>query len=83
MKFERTKEEYGWKTYTAIAKNNTGYNIKELSIDITLLDKDGVNIGTQWAYAENVADGEKVKLEFETDESFKKLKIETSYFEAE
>ena len=74
---------YGWKTYEAILDNTTEYEIKDLSLEINLLDEDGIIIDTMYTDANNVAKGQKAKMSFETDKSFKKLKKIISWFEVE
>lgn len=83
LDFEVTKEDYGWKTYQAVLENTTEYNIKNLSLEISLLDADGVIVSTQYCNADNVSKGQKARLEFETDETFDKYEVVLDWFEAE
>lgn len=82
LDFELVEDDYGWKKYEAVLENTTGYDIEKLDLDVSLLDKDGVIIETQYAYAENVSKGQKARLKFETDQDFEKYEIILSYFEA-
>lgn len=81
LDFEVTKEEYGWKTYSATLENTTDYDITDLSLEINLLDGEGVIVETAYADANNVKKGQKAKLEFETDAKFEKLEPTVSWFE--
>lgn len=82
LDFEVEKEEYGWKTYSAVFENTTDYEIVDLSLDVNLLDSDGVIVDTQYVSAENVAKGQKARLEFETEKSFEKYETTISFLEA-
>ena len=81
-KFKQTKDDgYGWKTYESILENTTDYDIVSFSLDVNLLDKDGVNVSTQYASVENVKKGQKAILKFETNEVFDKIDLTLSYYE--
>ena len=68
--FEQTAEEYGYKTYTAIVENTSEYNLKSFYADVSLLNSDGVLVGTEYASADNWQAGQKAQFEFSTDEDF-------------
>ena len=74
-KFKKIKNEYGWNTYSAVVENTTNENFKYFSFSIKLIDKDGLTVESQSAYAENWNSGDKAKFEFQTDEKFKKIEI--------
>lgn len=70
IEFELVESSYSWKTYGAVFENMTDKTISSYSLDINLLDADGVIIETTYAYADNIAPGQKARLEFSTDEDF-------------
>lgn len=70
IEFEQTKNEYGYKTYSAIVKNTTGIDFEYFNLMINLLDKDGVILETQYSSLSNIAKNKKVKFEFSTDAEF-------------
>lgn len=69
--------------YTAIVENTTSYNLKEFSIDLKLIDSDGVTVETEYAFTSNWNKGDKAKLEFMTSEKFDKIEIIKNYIETE
>ena len=76
ISFELISDSGGWKEYEAIVENDTGYNIEYLSVDINMIDSDGVNLGYELASMSNVNNGEKAKLGFTTSiTDFEKLKV--------
>ena len=83
ISFERIENEddSDWVTYQAIVENTMDYEIVDLSLDVNLIDKDGVNVYTEYVSLNNIASGEKGKLEFSTDEQFEKTKLTINYFE--
>lgn len=83
LNFELKENEYGWKKYEAVLENTTDYDIKSLSLDIGLLDSDGVIVETAYGDVQNVSKGQKAKVEFETDAEFEKIEPVVNYFEAE
>ena len=83
IEFELKEDDgYGWRTYEAIIENNTDYDIENLSLDLSLLDKDGVIVKTEYASVDNVSKGQKARLEFTTDEEFDRVEPIINYFEA-
>lgn len=81
LEFKQVKDDGYWKTYQATLNNTSEYDIKYVSIDISLLDKNGTIIGTEYANAENVSKGKKALLEFNTDEEFSKIEMILDYYE--
>ncbi len=73
LEFKLVEDDYGWKTYEAIFENSTDFDIVSISIDISLLDADGVIVETNYASVDNVSQGQKAKLEFSTDAEFEKI----------
>ena len=82
LQFELVENDSGWKTYEAVLENTTDYDITSMSIDVGLLDKDGVILETQYTSVDNVAKGQKAKLEFSTDQDFDRYELVLDYFEA-
>ena len=77
IKFKMTKNDYGYKPYSAVAKNTSGLNFSYFNLNINLLDKDGVIIESTSASVNNFSEGAKARFEFSTDKSFKKIDIKT------
>lgn len=83
IEFELKEDDgYGWKTYGAVIDNTSDYDIESISIDVSLLDKDGVIVGTQYTSADNVSKGQKAKIEFSTDKEFDRMELILNWFEA-
>lgn len=85
IKFEVDQDqsdEY-FKYYTAIVENTTSYNLKEFSIDLKLIDSDGVTVETEYAYTSNWNKGDKAKLEFMTSEKFDKIEVIENFIETD
>lgn len=75
VKFEKTEEEYGWKTYQAVCENTSSANFDYFSFSVGLIDKDGVTLTTEEAMVNKWSSGEKVRFEFSTDEEFEKMEL--------
>ncbi|NYF23636.1 FxLYD domain-containing protein [Sporosarcina sp. JAI121] len=82
IKFNKVKTEYGWDTYNATVENTSGVDLDSFNIEIDLLDKDGVVIGTESSYHSNTwKSGQKVLFEFSTDiTGFVKMEWEADYY---
>lgn len=78
--FEKVKTSYGWADYEAIIENTTEKTFDSFSVDINLLDEDGVIIDTSYASVQNFAPGKKAKLEFSTDTKFASYEITSDYY---
>lgn len=77
IKFEKVKDESGFKTYQATAENTTGLDFEYLNLNINLLDKDDVIIESTTAYVSNYAPNAKARFEFSTEKDFEKIAIES------
>ena len=77
--FEETNNNYGYKTYNAIVENTTGIDFDIFSININLLDEDGVLVETVYASFNNWSNGVKAKFEFETDKDFSSTEVHGDY----
>lgn len=85
IKFEVDQDqsdEY-FKYYIAIVENTTSYNLKDFSVNVKLIDSEGVTVETEYAYTSNWNKGDKAKLEFMTSESFDKIEIIKDYIETD
>ncbi len=82
LEFELKENDYGWKTYEATLENTTDYDITTLSLDISLLDAEGVIVETTYADVDNVSKGQKARVEFSTESDFDKIEPIVNYFEA-
>lgn len=79
---QEQSDEY-LKVYSVIAENTTEYNFKDFSLDLKLIDGDGVTVGTEYVFTSNWNKGDKAKLEFMTSEEFDKVDILKDYIETE
>lgn len=70
-----------WKDYRAVLENTTNYDIEYLSVQVNLLNGDGVIIDNTWVSAENVSKGQKVYLEFSTDKDFSDIELNIESYE--
>lgn len=83
IEFELKEDDgYGWRTYEAVIDNTSDYDIESISIDVSLLDKDGVIVETAYVSADNVSKGQKAKVEFSTDAEFDRMELILNWFEA-
>lgn len=67
--------ESDYKSYNTIIENTTSLNFKDFSLNVKLIDKDGVTVDTQYVSTQDFQKGQKVKLEFETDKPFVKTDL--------
>lgn len=79
MKFKKS----GVDTYAATVKNTSGYEFKDFSISINLIDKKGTVVDSTYDSVQNWKKGQKVRFEFYSDKAFKKTSVETSSWEIE
>ena len=80
IKFEMVKSSYGYNYYEAIVENITDKEFENFSVDIKLLDTDGVIIDTAYAYTQNLSPAQKAKLEFSTDKKFDRYELKADYY---
>lgn len=85
IEFELDQEESDeyFKQYISIVENTTNYNFEEFSLDVKLIDGDGVTVDTEYVLTSNWKKGDKAKLEFMTSEEFEKVELIESYIETE
>lgn len=83
LKFEKSDEQYGWYTYTAIGENTSEYNFGNVSLNLALYDADGVKAEDAYASTNSWASGEKVKFEVMSDVDAKDIKVSISYYDLE
>lgn len=82
-KFELVENIDGWKTYEAVIENTTGIDIADLTVNINLLDEDGVIVSTEYDEVSSFKQGQKAKITVMTDQSFETAEITTDYWEEE
>ncbi|MCM1544983.1 MAG: FxLYD domain-containing protein [Ruminococcus sp.] len=82
LKFKQVESNYDYKTYQATLENTSNYNIKSISVDISLLNAEGTILDTEYASAKNISKGKKAILEFITNEKFDKIEVILDYYEA-
>lgn len=81
IKFEKVKDEYGWKDYEAIAQNTSGVDLEGFYLDVKLLDSEGVVVESNPVYVDGVwTKDKKVKLTFSTEKDFEKLEWTAEYY---
>ena len=78
--FKKVKEEYEWTYYEAVAENTTGKDFQYFTLEINLLDEDGVVVESTYDSVDNWKANQKVKFEFMTDKDFKTIKLNSDYF---
>ena len=76
-KFKLEKNDYGYKTYSAVVKNTTSDDFNYFAFNINLNDKDGVTVETTTASTDNWEAGNKHRFEFGTEKSFKSIEIKS------
>lgn len=76
-KFKLEKNDYGYKTYSAVVKNTTSDDFNYFAFNININDKDGVTVETTTASTDNWEAGTKHRFEFGTEKSFKSIEIES------
>lgn len=75
------EEDYGWHEYETVIENTTDEIIAYYSLEISLLDADGVIIGTTYTDPiNNWKPGTKAKLKFTTDEEFSSIEWTADYY---
>lgn len=81
IKFKKVKEEYDWKDYEAVVENTSGVDFDSFSLDVKLLDADGVIVeSVPVALSGSWNKGQKVKLTFSTDKDFEKIEWTPEYY---
>lgn len=80
IKFQEVKNEYGYKTYSAIVENTTSVKFESFYLNIKLIDADGVVVETAISSVDNWNPSEKMTFEIFTDKDFEKIEWEYEYF---
>lgn len=81
--FKAEKPEYSgstYLTYSAKVKNTSKSNFSSFTFQINLVDKKGVVVGSQSAYAQNWKSGTVYTFEFSTDKKFKDMDIRAQWY---
>ena len=73
--------KHGLCSYSCIAENTTGLDIKEVVFILSLYDKNGTRIGETSAHATDWSQKEKVRLEAISDISAADVKVKIDYYE--
>ncbi len=81
LNFEMVQNDYGYKTYRAVVENITDQNFSDFSVDVSLINADGVLIATEYAYVENLSPGQKGYMEFFTDQDFATYELTLNYYD--
>lgn len=81
--FEKSDKSSGsWSVYEATIENSSGVDFSSFGITVNLLDSDGVIIDSTYSNTvQNWSSGDKAKFSFETNKSFKSIKLTTNYTE--
>lgn len=80
VNFKKVKTSYSYSYYEYIIENITDKTFSSFSLDINLLDADGVIVDTEYVYVNNFSPKQKAKLEFSTDVKFEKYEITADYY---
>lgn len=81
LNFEMVQNDYGYKTYRAVIENITDQTFTDFSVDVSLINSDGILIATEYAYVENLSPGQKGYIEFTTDQDFATYELTLSYYD--
>jgi polyhydroxyalkanoate synthesis regulator phasin len=81
--FEKSDKSSGsWSEYEATIENSSGVDFSSFGITVNLLDSDGVIIDSTYSNTvQNWGSGDKAKFSFQTNKSFKSIKLTTNYTE--
>ena len=82
-RFELIEDNYGYRRYVAVLENTSEYDIEFLSLNMNLLDADGVIVDTAYDSVEHVSKGQKVRIEFSTMEDIDAVDPIIEWFEVE
>lgn len=63
MKFEKTVDEYGTTTFTAIVENTSDIDFESISYNVQYKDKDGIVVDNGYLSLDNFTPGSKQKVE--------------------
>ena len=82
IQFQEVNDDgYGWKTYQAVVENTSGKDFSEFSVNINLLNADGVIVETQYDQVSNFANGARAQFEFMTDKDFTSTQVTANWYE--
>lgn len=79
-KMKKVSDDYGWCEYKTIVNNKTKTKFKDFSVNVKLLNKNGVVVETLYDSTQNWEPNSKVQFTFSTDKKFNKYKFEYSYY---
>ena len=81
LQFELIQNDYGLKSYRAIIENTTDQAFSHFSVDVSLINADGILVRTEYASVENLSPGQKGYIEFMTDVDFSTYELRLNYYD--
>lgn len=75
IRFKQTKNDYGYKTYSANVKNTTDFSFKSFSVNVKLLNANKTVIDTQPIFINDWDKGQTNRFEFTTNKRFSNYNI--------
>ena len=80
LQFDKVKEQGNYKYYEGIIENVTDKTFDSFTVDVNLVDSNGIIVDTEYTYAQNFAPGRKAMLEFMTDKEFATMEFTANYY---
>lgn len=80
LSFENKNDGY----YEAVVENNSGYSFDSIDVAISLINSDGVVVGTENDYIQNIDNGQKFLIKFyanDDDTPFSSTKTKITHYE--
>lgn len=82
IQFQMVNDDgYGYKTYQAIVENTTDIDFETFSVNINLLNGEGVIVESFYDSVTNFGKGVKAQLEFSTDKEFASTQVVADWWE--
>lgn len=73
--FDLVEESDGVKTYEATIANTTNEDLSDLTLDINLIDEDGIIVSTEHDEISNLPRWKRAKVSFKTEEDFTRTNV--------
>lgn len=73
--FDFVEESDGVKTYEATIANTTNEDLSDLTLDINLIDEDGIIVSTEHDEISNLPRWKRAKISFKTEEDFTRTNV--------
>ncbi|CAO1653760.1 hypothetical protein NYA9BBAC_02554 [Salinibacterium sp. NYA9b] len=83
LEWEMAGESYGWFDYESAAKNTTGTDIDNLSLTLSLLDENGVNVDSSYASVSSWRADQTAMLEFSSQSEAGEIDIAVDWTTAD